>query len=343
MLPWGRSVPRRVTLALAGAAAAIAVVAVGAVVLWGTTFGEPESAYAQVVEPGDYVQVEGVIEEAGEGVVGVDSALGEFDIQVDDETVVLDGDEPVEVSTLKPGDRLLVSGVAGGDRRLRAQTLAVAGETTGPAPRVVKFSRLERLRSALEGRVVTYTVATDGTRGSVVIDAGSAGTFLVQVDGVSAAMLLERASTALGQRVRVVEESGVTSGTFTLEVGEQAPVPTVTTDSPDDRAPVTDRRPPELVSVRGVVTNVEVRAAREGDRILEGLVTVQTPRGAVEVVVRDSTRVLPGNSGLTRGAGLRGEADGHGILVSGGIDKETGRLVADVIVMGAKVERPGRR
>jgi hypothetical protein len=202
---------------------------------------------------------------------------------------------------------------------------------------VVPFRLLERLRSQLEGHVVTFTISSDGTQGAVVVDAGEAGTFLVPVDAASAARLLQRASTALGQRVRVTEESGVTSGTFTLEVAEGEVLPTQTPEG----EPADGR--PGLVSVRGVVTNVEVRAATDGDRIVEGIVTVQTPRGPVEVVVRETTRVLPGNSGLTRGAGLRGEANGHGILVSGGIDKETGQLVADVIVMGAKADRPGRR
>lgn len=339
--PWERLRLRTRGVAWVGSAAGVGVIVLAAVLLWQAAFNEPTSAYAQVIQPGDYVQVEGVVEETNDGVLSLQSALGDVDVEVDDATTVVDAETAQEVSAVKPGDRVLVSGIAGRDRRLRAQTLAVGGEP-GQLPKVVTFRQLERLRANLEGQVITYTISSDGTQGAVLIDAGDGERFLVRVDAASAARLLERASTALGQRVRVVEESGVTSGTFTLDVPVM-PVPDpARTPAEGERTP-TDRARPGLVSVRGVIVNVQMRAATESDRILEGLVTIQTPRGPVPVVVRATTQVLPGESGLTRGAGLRGEANGHAIHVSGGIDKETGQVVADVIVLGAKVERPAGR
>jgi hypothetical protein len=338
-----RSLLRARGMAWVGSAAAVGAIVVAAVLLWRITLSEPTSAYAQVVEPGDYVQVEGVVLETSDGALSLKSALGDVDVELHDSTTVVDADTAQEVSTLEPGDRVLVSGIAGRGRKLVAQTLAVGGDSGEPAPRVITFKQLERLRPNLEGQVITYTISSDGTRGAVLIDAGDGERFLVHVDGASAAQLLARASTALGQRVRVVEESGITSGTFTLEL----PVlpPTDPTTIPGDQRPGagTDRARPGLASVKGVVTNVEVRAATNSDRILEGLVTVQTLRGPVQVVVRLTTRILPGESGLTPGAGLRGEATGHTISVSGGIDTETGQVVADVIVMGPKLERPAGR
>jgi hypothetical protein len=339
MLPWGRRMPRQATWALAGAAGVVAVVALAAVLLW-TNLSEPESAYAQVVEPGDYVQVEGVVEARNGAALSVRSALGEVEVEVDDETTVVIAAEPTDLATVNVGDELLVSGVAG-DRKLRAQTLAITGERGRTVPQPLPFRPLERLRTVLEGHVVTYTLSSDGTHGSVLIDAAGAGSYLVRVDGASAARLLERASTALGQRVRVTQESGVTSGTFTLELAATPPSPTGTPG--DGQTPQGQRDRPELVSVRGVVAGVSARRSTDAEHILEGIVSVQTARGTVEVVVRATTRILPGESGLTRGAGLRGEANGHGIFVSGGIDKGTGHLVADVIVLGPKAERPGRR
>ncbi|MEX1104124.1 MAG: hypothetical protein WED87_07730 [Dehalococcoidia bacterium] len=325
MLPWGRLLPRGLTMALAGSAAAIGVLALAAVVLWRTTLNDPPSAYAQVVEPGDYVQVEGVIEENAKGQLSVQSALGDLDVEA--QLATLMGADPVRgVPGLKPGDRVLISGIAGKGRELVAQTVAVSEERPERPPRVINFRQLRRLQAALEGDVVTFTISNDGSRGAVLIEAEDGNQYLVPVDGESAARLLEQASTALGERVRVVEESNVTSGAFTLELPAEP--------GTDDRL--------ELVNIRGEITNAAIGPAPTHAGAPDILLTVQTLRGPVDVRVPETARSLVGRSGLTAGPRLLARAVGHTVSITGGNDAATGQVVADALVLGPKVERPAR-
>jgi hypothetical protein len=326
----GRILAGKGALALAGSAAGIALVAVAAVIAWQAAFGGATSAYAQVVDPGDYVQVEGVVEDSADGMLELKSELGRVDVELSDSTNFVDDAASRDVSTLKRGDRLLVGGIAGEGRTLRAQTLAVGEASAETSPKVTTFKQLERLRPNLEGRVVTYTISSDGTQGSVLLDAGDGERYLVRVDGRSAERLLARTATALGQQVKVQESTGVSSGTFSLEVG------------PQDALPPGDVRKPSFVRASGVITGVQVRPSSDAGRLVDGLITLQSARGPVTIIVRPTTRIFPGESGLTPGAGLRGEANGHTIIVSGGIDKKTGNVVADVIILGPKLERPAR-
>ena len=320
--------------ALAGSAAGIgALVLVGAI-LWQVAVSGPTSAYAQMVEPGDYVQVEGVVKESSSGQLELQSELGRVDVELSDTTALVDAEAAGDLSTLKTGDRVLVAGIAGAGRKLLAQTVALSQSRGEPAPKVITFKQLERLRRDLEGQVVTYTLSSDGTRGAVLIETASGERFLVRVDGRSVEQLLSRASTALGQRVRVREGSGLTSGTFSLEVQPAAGAGATATPGPAEKT--------RFARVAGVVTSVVPSATSAAGRIIDGTLTIQTLRGPVTVIVRPNARVLPGDSGLSLGAGGRGEATGHTIVVTGGIDKQTGNVLADVIVMGPKLERPSR-
>jgi hypothetical protein len=68
---------------------------------------------------------------------------------------------------------------------------------------------------------------------------------------------------------------------------------------------------------------------------------LDTPRGPVSVLVRLDTRFLLGESGLAREA-LRGDGAsiiGHSVAVTGGLDRGTGRIVADLIVVGPRPPR----
>ncbi len=326
---FGRLVGRGGVMAMAGSAAGVAVLGLAAVLLWQLAFSSPTAAYAQMVDPGDYVQVEGVVEDSADGAFKLKSELGTVEVELSDTTALVDAETAEDLSTLRAGDRVLVGGIAGQGRKLAAQTVALSQSPGGTAPKVINFRQLKMLRADLEGQVVTYTISNDGTRGAVLIEAANGDRFLVQVDGKSAEQLLARASTALGQRVKVQQGSGTTSGTFSLEI------------------PTADSPPPEgtagaFVTVRGVVMSVESSSSPGARRILDGTAVIQTLRGPVTVVVRASARVFPGESGLTPGAGSRGEATGHTVVVTGGIDRKTGNVIADAIVMGPKLERPQR-
>ncbi|MCI0670439.1 MAG: hypothetical protein L0Y64_08260, partial [Myxococcaceae bacterium] len=233
---WARLQRRPRALAWAGSLAAVGVALVLAVAVWQAMLGEPTSAYAQVVEPGDYVQVEGVVEATDEVELTLQSALGEVRVSAGGATLV-GGDPARGVSGLKAGDRVLVSGIAGEGRSLTARTLALS-DVTGDPPRALTFRELLRLRGRLEGVVVTYAVSREGDRGTVVIEAADATRYRVPVDGDSALRLLEAASTALGRRV-VAERMANSDTTFTIEL------------SGDPSAGDT----PTLVSVRGVITD----------------------------------------------------------------------------------------
>ena len=70
------------------------------------------------------------------------------------------------------------------------------------------------------------------------------------------------------------------------------------------------------------------------------MLTVQSARGPVQVLLNTDTRILLGESGLTLAAIRTGEkAVGHTIQVQGGLDRGTGRMVADVLVVGPKAPR----
>lgn len=331
---FGRLLGRGRIPTMAGSAAGVAALVIAAVVLWQVTFSEPTSAYAQMVDPGDYVQVEGVVDTSPDGRLELQSELGTVELELSESTALVDAETARELSTLKPGDRVLVGGIAGKGQKLAAQTVALSQSAGEPAPRVITFKQLERLRANLEGQVVTYTISNDGTRGAVLIETASGERFLVRVDGKSAEQLLSRASTALGQSVKVQQGTGAIDGTFSLE-------PPAATDPQATPTRPTGEKP-AFARVGGVVTSVQPSTTSARGRILDGVVVVQTARGPVTVVVRANAQVFPGESGLTLGAGSRGEATGHTIFVTGGFDKKSGNVIADVIVMGPKLERPQR-
>ncbi|HEX6031772.1 MAG TPA: hypothetical protein VFY90_10100 [Tepidiformaceae bacterium] len=307
---------------LAASLAAVAVLLVVALVAWQVGFGGTESAYAQVVQPGDYVQVEGVVDASQDGRVRLRSELGLLDVEVSDTTSLVDGDGAIDASGLNAGDRVLVAGIAGKNHTLHAQTLARGAHQDGPPPKIISFQRLRSLQQGLEGQVVTFTVSSDGTRGAILVEAGDGQRYLVPIDGPSAEEILSKAATALGQRVRVTDMSGVTSGTYSVEVP----------------APGRSHGRPALTSVQGVVTAVGRRPSA-GDRPTLTLVTVRTADGTVTVVLRPQARIFPGQSGLDVRSGLTADAVGHTIAVAGGVEKATGAVVADVVILGPRFQR----
>ena len=337
---WGAMLLNR-TMMGSGAAAAIGIIAVLAVFLSQNAFQGVETASAQVLTPGDYVQIEGVVGETKDGRVSVHSEFGDFDFDLSTETSVVNGQESSDLSGVKAGASVLVGGIVGKDRVVAANTVSLSA-TTPAQPKRLKLVQLKELRPNLIGKVTVLTISPDGTKGRVHIDTGDGQRFVVPVDGQSAEELIERFSTALGAKVEVGAVGGSKPGTFRLQVQDSPPPPPAQVSPAATRsagslpAPTTvpgvatDPASPRFVDVRGVILG------RVGNTV-----RVQTLRGPVIAELRRTSRILPGQSGLTVETILRGDAVvGHEITISGGLDAASGHVVIDVAVLGPK--RPGR-
>jgi hypothetical protein len=328
-------------------AAAIGLIAVLAVFLSQNGFRGVETASAQVLTPGDYVQVEGVVSESRDGRVSVHSEFGDFDFAVSADTSIVSGEVSGDVSSVRPGVAVLIGGLVGKDRVVAANTVAVAAATKAE-PRKLKLVQLTELRPNLVGKVTLLTISPDGTKGRVHIDTGDGQRFVVPVDGQSAEELIQRFSTALGARVEVGAVVGSNPGSFRLQLQDAVPptpaqtLPQATPDSsrptrPDATATNTPQREsstepasPRFVDARGVILG------RTGNAL-----HIQTPRGPIVAELRRTSRILPGQSGLTIDAILKGDtAVGHEITITGGLDAATGHVIIDVAVLGPK--RPAR-
>ena len=336
LLGWLFGVHR--ALATAATAAGLAIVAVLALVVSQNVFTGVETASAQVLIPGDYVQVEGVVSDASvnstEGNVTVQSEFGPIRVALSSVTSVVNDETQKDLSAVKKGDAVLISGLVRQDRSIAAHTLAVAAQS-GTPPKKVAPKLLSQLKAAVEGRIVLVSLAEDEIHGSVLLDIRGEK-FIVPIGGKAVRLLLQYGSTPLGARVTVSQEPGAPAGTFSIQVvgqgqpGALTPAPGTGTAIPTIPANGTGgagAAPTHFTGVRGVVTG---RAAN--------VLQVESARGQVNIVVRPETRLVLADSGLIRDAIVRGEtAVGHEVTISGAIVGE--RVIADVIVFGPKVTR----
>jgi Domain of unknown function (DUF5666) len=301
-------------LALAGyAAAAVAVLAV--VVLAGQRALFDSAATAQAFEPGDYVELQGVLssEPDAAGNLTLESQFNRgLTVSVSPETSIVQNREGAAQSPLKAGDSVIVTGVVDKDRRIVARTVAVAvGLPQGPPPQRITFKELRERRPDLAGNVITLALSADGTKGRVLIAATGGQSYLVNVDGRSLQTLIET-TAGLGARVNVTQDAGAAGRLFQLApVAEEGATPVA-------RA---------LVRLAGTVT------ARDG-----AILTVQMADGRTrKVEVTRQTQLYLGASGLIRERILTGQAIiGHGVSVSGVPDRVAGVLKADVLFVGPR-------
>ena len=316
------------------AMAVIALVVVGGLVGNQVLFQGVETAAALV--PGDYAQVQGVVtsvsNENGKQTVHVDSGLGGIDIDISDSTSVVYEENASDLSAVKPGATVLVGGLVVNNRLIAARTLALSSAASAAtAPRLLKFKELKELKDGLQGHVVTFSLAPDGVRARVLVETDSGESFLVIVDGRSAERLL-KLERSLGVKVSV---TALVAGVFSLQVTDQgAPPPPVTrpagvggtvTPPGAQAAPAS----PSLLKVNGIIT------ARDGN-----VFSVQTRNGPASIVVTADTRIFLGESGLTIIAVRNGDsAIGHSVQVQGGIERASGKIRADTVVVGPKLTR----
>jgi hypothetical protein len=343
---WFSRFPGGRGLSFAGVAAAAAAIVVGALILPGS-FGGVESASAQVLTEGSYVQVEGVVTNRttadGQVSLVVQSDLGEIAVDLADGTSVLDDQGAIRPGDVQSGRQVVVSGVVGKAHRVQAQTVTL-GQEAPPPPVPPRVEQLKDLPQRLEGEVRTISLSPDGKRARIHIVTAAGGHFWAVVEAPGVQALLERSANALGTMVRLVHPPGTPPGVFIVEPvvpeadGPSAPV--APTPTPETTRPPAGPSPsptpsgagsggetarPGLVTVRGIVLS------RDG-----ALVTVETDRRVVTVRVTQRTVILVGPDGVTLDARSGDRAIGHAVSVTGLLNEQTQQLLADVIVLGPK-------
>ncbi|MCA9829520.1 MAG: hypothetical protein R3B97_17185 [Dehalococcoidia bacterium] len=319
-----------------GLATALAVLIIVAGLTGSRLTSGPETVEA--LEVGDYVEMPGVVtaaEGAGDDrVITVSGPLGDIVVEASTETSIVQSEASADIATLQPGAQVVVAGTVLASRRIAAQTVAV-GDPSQPATEPLTLKRLRELKPNLAGTVVVLALSPDDARARVVLNVPGDRTYLVTIDAASARALLQL-SRSLGAEVSIARKPGAAAGEFSLEVASPQPTGTVAvppsapataTRVPQSPSPAAER--PSLVRVEGVVAAINART-----------VTLLTLDGRKSVVIRPEARILPGESGLTAGQLLSADALGHLVVVRGGIDVGTGAVIADIVLIGQKVERP---
>ena len=309
-------------LTLAGSAVVIGLVALVAVIA-SQSYGGVDTASAQVLNVNDYAQLQGVITAtSGEGAARtatLSSDFGEIEIGLGDLNAVTNADHAVDPSTLKPGDSVTVAGTVAKDSKttkIAARTLSVLKADAKP-PAKTRLTLLRELRNGLEGRITVLAVAQDGKSARVLVAVSNGEQFVVAVNAKTLGELLNGSEAAVGRSVVVSQEPGNASGEFSL-----TPV-----SNPGQPTPVAR---PALSGVAGIIL------ARDGN-----VLRLHTDRGPVQVVVTLETRIVIGPGAELTAERFRGGnlALGHAVVIQGGVDRATGRLIADVIWVGAKPTR----
>lgn len=297
-------------LALAGSAVAVGLLAVVVLVLSQGALDSTDTAVAEVLQPGDYVQLDGVVsEDTGEGDSRVVTLLTEFGsvrVTLSPATSISAGEDATPPVRFRSGDTVTLSGSVARDRSIHAHSVGLS-ERGGRPPAMMQPRRLGSQASGVNGRVVALAVTSDGKQGRVVVDAGDGRHYIATVDSESISRLVNASAHAPGVRV-------------TLSPGEGPGVYLVTVDR--------DSMPGHgMHGLRGVI------AEHEGDSLV-----VESPRGTFTVTLTDGTRVILDQSGLNRSEFLApGGGVGHEVVVVGPVGQDT--VEADVVAVGPRFKR----
>ncbi len=342
----GRVLQMNRGLGAIGVAAAIGVLALVAVFTSQNAFNGTATAAAQVLTPGDYAQVYGTVSSiSGEGEetsLMVDSEFGQLRVSVSDVTSVVEANALREIASIRPGESILIAGLVGKNRIIAATTLALAGANATPIVSGLAVAKdLKRTPpSEFDGRVTLITLAKDGIGARLVVAIADGTRYTVHIDRRSAGVLLG-SERVIGELVHLVHLQGEPKNLYVVQIGTIPPVGSPAAGSPSPATnptraaqsaapsplPTTPVRPGTgFVRASGTITG---RSAN--------VLSIQTDAGLLNVVIRPNTQVLLGESGLTRGDVLRGEiVIGHSVNLQGGIERATGRVIADVIIVGPK-------
>lgn len=242
----------------AAAAAVLAVVVVAAFAI-PAALNDVDTASAEVLVPGEYVQFEAVAGDTTGNLFAADADFGDVEVVLDGETELVDA-EGSPTTQIRPGRIVVVGGVVGDDRRVRARTVAVSeGEATRPDRHPPKL--LEQFRD-IGGRVVALTFGEGGEPRLVILTGDEL--VVVRVAPESLEALLQESDGAVGINVAVVRNEGTDRPVFGVR---RQPEP-----GPGVPPPPTDRPSPQVRSISGVGVSVE-----------GGILTIETPGGIREV------------------------------------------------------------
>ena len=128
-------------VAAIGSVAAVLVLVAVTVFASDVLLSDTSSAYALEAEPGDYVQIDGVVTEVEEGDDGprvrVESDGGFIEVDLSGDTSILEDDAVLDAGSIRVGQLLAVAGQVNDHRRVQAAVLTVRGEggDDHPAPR----------------------------------------------------------------------------------------------------------------------------------------------------------------------------------------------------------------
>ncbi len=301
-------------LAMSSSVAALAVVAILALVIL-QPFSSVETASALTVD--DYVQVQGVVSATDGTTVTIQSSVvGDLQVALSDQTSVSDESGEREAASLRPGDPVLVSGIVTAKRAIAASNVAVAAQATAPGESSAeRITLLKKYREGLVGSIRVLSFSPDGSRARVLLVTPSES-LLVDIDGIAMDRFLAATPRPVGAIVRVVAAPDLAKGVFRLEPAESTAV-----------TPPAASTGPQFQNVRGVVVG----------RTLNVLM-VRTDRGTVPVVLRRTTAIRFGETGLTAADVQSGDTViGYELLVSGNQEAANSRrVVATLIVVTGK-------
>lgn len=303
---------RKTRLPALAAAAAVILVAAGLLVV-PALFNDVETASAQVLVPGDYVQFQAVAGRPSDGSLPVESDFGEVSVVVDDQTEVVDA-TGAGAATIEPGRALVVAGVVGEDLRVRARTVSVAA-VAGERPVSRRPQQLMQFH-AHHGQVVALSLGDEGNP-RVVVETSDGKLLVVKVDGPSLESLLERYSAAVGTPVQIVRVDGAPPGVFGV-----APAPGEGGSQQPPGGPMHDR--PMFMSVVGIAKQ------REANRL-----TVETREGDVTVELTRRTQVRIADPSVTPAQLLAQGVTGRFVtVVVVPHHQQRDQVIADVIIVG---------
>lgn len=318
LLPWGPAFALPRVALISAPVLVLAAVALVAVVVLNNAFGDVEVALAE----GDYFQAEGVVREArpadGGLEVVVETGAGRFSVDVAADARIQRDGVDADSSALMPGTVVVVDGLVGQGRRVKASNVLI-GSHTPPLPQ--PLSRPPDDCGPLEGAIVLFRLAANGDVGEVVLKGPGGGPFVVPVDGVSVEGLLRRFPTALGQRIVLTPIPDTRLFRIDFPASDQG--------SPSDLEPPSPAAGRPALTIRGVV----LEGAREG-------VLLATRDGRIKVGTGPGTRLLANSSGLG-GDELRDRASlvGHVVVVVGHPVGQDGQFVAAVVIVGPKLRQ----
>lgn len=311
---------RKTRLPALAAAAAVILLVTGLLVV-PALFNDVQTASAQVLVPGDYVQFQAVAGRSSDGSLPVESDFGKVNVVVDDETEVVDA-TGAGTATIEPGRALVVAGVVGEDLRVRARTVSVAA-VAGERPVSRRPQQLEKFH-AHHGQVVALSLRDEGNP-RVVVETSDGKLLVVNVDAPSLESLLERYSAAVGTPVQIVRVDGAPPGVFGV-----APAPGEDS-SQSPGGPMHDR--PMFMSIVGIAKQ------REANRL-----TVETRQGDVTVELTRRTQVRIADPSVKPAELLaQGVAGRFVTVVVVPHHQQRDQVIADVIIVGGLADQESGR